>query len=326
MVSLKDIAGRLNIGVSTVSEVLNGKSRCYASEKTKTQILELAQELGYLPNRMSRGMKGLPTNTIGIIGTMLKVPIAGLLIDKFNQLIEKNGCISMLGDSHFNPDSEKKLIQEFLSRGVDAILIHSCMTDRELENTIRGRVPYICFNNATPLNVITDRSNGVFMAIEHLITQHNHKKIGYVGVADFTGSLKIDGYKSALAYYHIPYCEDYCFHIKDEFDTLSVVKEIKSLGVTALFCANDFIAGNLVGDLTGNGISVPREVAVIGFDGLEQICNLIRPRLTSVKQPIDEIAHVAVDLLMKLIKGEECEEKVYYINPLLSIRQSCGCQ
>jgi len=56
MVSLKDIAGRLNIGVSTVSEVLNGKSRCYASEKTKTQILELAQELGYLPNRMSSSL------------------------------------------------------------------------------------------------------------------------------------------------------------------------------------------------------------------------------------------------------------------------------
>ena len=130
MVKVKDIAEKLGLGVSTVSEVLGNKENCFASESKKQLIRKTAQDMGYIPNRMSRGMKGLPTNTIGIIGSFFAVPVISRQINEFNILLGANGYFTMLGDSKTVPENEKTIIKEFLARGVDGLLIQSSM-DRD---------------------------------------------------------------------------------------------------------------------------------------------------------------------------------------------------
>jgi len=328
MVRLKDIAARLELGISTVSAVLNNKNYCYVSEAKKQLIRETAEEMGYLPNRMSRGIKGLPTNTVGLIGSLLATPITSSLVAQLCNLLYEHGYFVLLADSSHEASREKILINEFLSRGVDGLLIQPCRTKEELELIIKGRVPYVCFNheNFGGANVTMNRRDSSLMAVEHLITVHKHHKIGFVTSRKKSNLEKFEGFKLALNQHGIPFSNELCIEIPSEFDTAAAVGKITASGLSAVFCSNDFIAGYLIKSLNAAGIKVPEDVAVIGFDGMDMICELVQPSLTSVKHPVSAVAGQTLQLLMQKLDGREVEEKTYYIESKLRIGQSCGCK
>ena len=326
MIKLKNIAERVGLGVSTVSAVLNGKEYCYVSESKKQLIHNTAREMGYVPNRMSRGIQGLPTNTIGIIGSLLSVPVNSSLIDQFSRLIDNHGYSAMLGDSRMEVAREKILINEFLARGVDGLLIQSSMKRDELEAAVKGRMPFICFgHDVDGLDVTMDRCDSAFIAVEHLITAHLHRKIGFITTGKDTNLKKYNGYRMALEKYKIEYKDKYCFEIPSELAAIELAGKVITSGVTAVFCSNDFIAGYLIKGIVVAGKRVPEDIAVIGFDGLDIICDLIQPSLTSVKQPVETIARMVFELLMQKLNAKQLENKTYYIDPVLRIGQSCGC-
>ncbi len=328
MVRLKDIAARLKVGVSTVSAVLNGKDYCYVSEAKKQLIRETAAEMGYAPKRMSRGIQGLPTNTIGVIGSLLSTPITSNLISQLCNLLGEHGYSVLQGDSNHEKPRERFLLNEFLARGIDGLLIHPCLTKEELELIIKGRMPYICFNheNFSGVNVTMNRRDSACMAVEHLITVHKHHKIGFVTSSKKSNLEKFEGFKLALNQHGIPFSNELCIEISNEFDTAAAVRKITASGLSAVFCSNDFIAGYLVKSLNAAGIKVPEDVAVIGFDGMDMICELVQPSLTSVKHPTSAVAGQMLQLLMQKLSGKEVEEKTYYIESELRIGQSCGCK
>ncbi len=325
-IRLIDIAKKLNMGVSTVSEVLGDKKNCFASESNKELIRKTAREMGYIPNRMSRGMRGLPTNTIGIIGSFFSVPVISLMIDVFNSLIEKNGYFAMLGDSREEAEREKTIIREFLSRGVDGLLIQSYLDKSTLEEVIAQRVPYICYNlKFEGMNVTVDRRDGAFMVVDHLISQHAHKRIGFVYNRMETNLEKLTGYQKALTEHNIPLSDELLIKLSSKCAGVEALKPIAEQKIDAVFCTNDFIAGHLIKELKLSGRRVPEDVAVVGFDGLDIICDMIQPSLTSIRQPVEKAAELTVQLLMKKLNGQKVEEKIHYIKPTLRIGKSCGC-
>ena len=325
MVKLSHVAERVGLGVSTVSAVLNGKAYCYVSEAKRQLILRTAEEMGYMPNRMSRGIQGLPTNTIGIIASLFTVPVASRLIDKIVSITGSHGYFAILGDPSHDAGGEKKVVNELLSRGVDGLLIQSGMGKLELDGIIKGRVPYVCMNqNFDGLNVTMSRADGAAMAVKHLIEVHNHKDIGFVVAGSHVGE-KYDGYKSALSERGIQPRKDFVFEVPSELDASSAVDKILSRGARAVLCSNDFVAGHLVRKLFEAGARVPDDVAVVGFDGLDIICEIIRPPLTSVRQPFEAIAETAFNLLLDKLKGLDVDERTHLIPPVLRIGESCGC-
>ncbi len=324
MVRIKDIAEEVGMASSTVSAVLGDRKYCYVSEEKKAKIIAAAKTMGYSPNRMSRGMRGLPTNTIGIIGSLFSVPVMSSLINNMNNALAGHGYITMLGDSKFQIANEKVLITEFLARGVDGLLVHTHMQKAELDEYTKSRVPYVGFaQKFDGTNVKTGLFNGAFTAVEHLINEHKHRNIAFVETA--SNQRKFEGYLAALKKHEIPFQPEFNIVINSELNTGNAVKAVDKLNISAFFCSNDFIARKLISDLAISGRRVPEDIAVIGFDGLELICNLVYPSLTSVKQPIEEIAELACSLLVKKLKGEAVEEKNYLIEPTLCIGHSCGC-
>ena len=210
--------------------------------------------------------------------------------------------------------------------GVDGLLIQSSMKRDELEAVVKGRMPFICFgHDVEGVDVTMDRCDGAFIAVEHLITAHLHRKIGFVVRGKDSNLKKYNGYRMALEKYKIDYHEDCCFEIPHELEAAGIAGKIIASGITAVFCSNDFIAGYLIKGIADAGKRVPQDVAVVGFDGLDIICELIQPSLTSVKQPTESIASQAFKLLMRKLNGEQLEDKTYYIDPVLRIGQSCGC-
>lgn len=324
MIRIKDIAEEVGMASSTVSAVLGDRKYCYVSEEKKAKIIAAAKTMGYSPNRMSRGMRGLATNTIGIIGSLFTVPVMGALINNMNRSLDKYGYITMLGDSKFQIANEKVLITEFLARGVDGLLVHTHMQKDELDEFINNRVPYVGFaQKFDGLNVNMSRYDGAFMAVEHLIKMHNHRNIAFV--ATRSNERKFEGYLTALTKHKIIFRPEFNIAIKSDVDTQDAVKTINKLNISAIFCSNDFVARKLISDLELTGKKVPEDIAVVGFDGTDLICNLVHPSLTSVKQPIEEIAELACSLLVKKLNGQAVEEKNYLIEPTLRIGHSCGC-
>ncbi len=309
---------------STVSAVLSERKYCYASESKKQQIIDTAKAMGYIPNRMSRGIRGLSTETVGIISSIFNIPVMSSLINNMNSVLTGHGYVSMLGDSKFDIETEKKLIIEFLSRRVDGMLIRTCMPAAELEKIIAGRVPYVAFDhNFDGINVTMSRYAGAFLAIEHLIKTHKHQRIGFVQTPG--SEKKLSGYMAALQKYNIQFNPEFVINIESQCNIGNTIATVIKQKITAVFCINDFVARRVISDLTFAGKSVPEDVAVVGFDGLDMICDLVRPSLTSVRQPVTEIADLACSLLIKKIKGEIVENKNYLLEPTLRIGRSCGC-
>jgi DNA-binding LacI/PurR family transcriptional regulator len=261
---------------------------------------------------------------VGIISSIFNIPVMSSLINNMNSVLTGHGYVSMLGDSKFDIETEKKLIIEFLSRRVDGMLIRTCMPAAELEKIIAGRVPYVAFDhNFDGINVTMSRYAGAFLAIEHLIKTHKHQRIGFVQTPG--SEKKLSGYMAALQKYNIQFNPEFVINIESQCNIGNTIATVIKQKITAVFCINDFVARRVISDLTFAGKSVPEDVAVVGFDGLDMICDLVRPSLTSVRQPVTEIADLACSLLIKKIKGEIVENKNYLLEPTLRIGRSCGC-
>jgi len=328
MVTLKNIAEKLGVSISTVSAVLNDKKHCYVSEANKKLIIETAKQMNYTPNRMSHGIQGLPTNTIGIIASLFSVPISSTLIDLLNKELSKCGFSVLFGDSYHEKEREKRLICEFLPRGIDGLLVNSCQSKRELEDLLGGRIPYVGFSNEFDgISVTVSKEEGASLAVEHLLTTHQHDAVGFVVNSVKSNLGKYEGYKATLAKHDISYNQDFCIEYDEHGNDLACAAEkVIALGLKAVFASNDIGAGGLIKQLKERGKRIPDDVAVIGFDGLDYVCDLVQPTLTSVRQPMDAVAQKAVELLMRKLKGERVPDKTYYIEPSLRLGQSCGCK
>ena len=326
MVSLKDIAGKLGVGVSTVSAVLNGKDYCYVSEAKKQLIKKTAGEMGYVPNQMSRGMQGLSTKTIGIIGSLFSVPVMSALVEAMNKSIAQSGYSTMLGDSHSIKEEEGRIINEFLARGVDGVLVNSVHSKKELERLLRNRLSYVSFNkDFDGLSVAMDRKAGAEMAVDHLISAHGRERVAFVAKGVKTNPMKLAGYRETLEKHQVKFDDGLCLET-DQFNNFSeVARLLVELKVDAVLGSNDIVAGMLIKSLTTLGKQVPEDVAVIGFDGIEEVCSLTTPILTSIKDPVAKVADKAVDLLLRRMNGEKMADAPLLVEPEWLHGESCGC-
>jgi len=323
VVKLKEIVEKLGFGVSTVSAVLNGKDYCYVSVEKKKLIKDTAEAMGYIPNRMSRGMKGLPTQTIGIIGWLFAVPVLSRLMDCLNMELSNMGYTVLLGDSRYK--DQKLIVNEFLSRGIDGLLVNSVFKRQDLESLLhRDPVPYVVVNQEYDgLSVTLDRRKGAFDALEHMILEHGRRRPVFVCNNLQSNNEKFEGFKAAAGKYKLE--SSYVETPNLLNDMKKSADKVISLNSDAVLASNDVVAGMLIRHLKDAGLRVPEDISVIGFDGIEYICLMSSPMLTSVLHPVDKVAKKAVELLMAQINGVEVATEVHYIKPLLKIGGSCGC-
>ena len=226
------------------------------------------------------------------------------------------------GDSRNSAEREKIIFGEFLSRGIDGLIIENCLDPAGLEKTVGGRVPYICMTDFDGPTVTVDRKDGMERMTDHLIEAHGHRSPVFLSRGP--GTKKYEGFCASLAKHGIS-AENTHLFLKDAMHPDELVPVLRERNVSAVVCSSDLIAGFLVRTLAEAGLRVPEDMAVTGFDGLEIISELIRPPLTTVVNPVGEIAQCIYTLLMKKIQGEHVENKTVYIRPQIRLRRSCGC-
>ena len=331
-VTIRDIAKKCNCSITAVSLVLNNRPN-RISEPVKQRIREAAKEFNYHPNQIALSLVTRKTNVIGLILPDISNAFFSEFVKEVESECSKHGYTLILASTNESAASELEVVRTFISRALAGIiLIRSSIGLEEFQDLIFTAIstcdtPFICvdrsFKSGNIKNIIIDQKQGGYLATKHLIS------CGYKNIGMITGPLKLatammrlDGYKQALEEAHIPFNESFIYEgdFSNESGELGTAKLMEA-NVDAIFASNDMMAFGVYKAIHQMGLSIPDRLGVIGFDDI-QFASIVSPSLTTIHQPMQEIANEAVNSLLDMIKGSSSLGHTKMFEPSLIIRGS----
>ncbi|MCA1009135.1 LacI family DNA-binding transcriptional regulator [Halobacillus halophilus] len=312
MPTISDVARITGLSKSTISRVINNHP--YISSDKREKVLKAMEEIGYYPNPSARRLRGHTTNTIGVIVPRIVNPFFSYLVNSIEQEAFKNNYQVIIFQSNDLKDKELYFLNLLKNRQVDGIIMTSIENDWE---TIEPFMQYgpilLCneyVNQSSVSKVRLDQNKGAYMGTEHLINK-GHQKIAYCTGGLFAGyGRDLDrntGYQKAMDKHHLTPNPSWIFIERHSIeDGKSVVKEILSMNdkPTAIFSGSDEVAAGIIIEAKENGLRIPDDLAVVGFDD-QPLAEIVEPKLTTIKQPIDEMGIKSVELLIKMMNNKD---------------------
>ncbi|MFW6035705.1 MAG: LacI family DNA-binding transcriptional regulator [Halothermotrichaceae bacterium] len=330
-ITIEDIANIAQVSKSTVSRVLN-KSES-VSKVTKKKVMKVVKDLNYRPNQVARSLATQQTCLIGIIVPDIRNPFysqASWFAEK--KLIEY-GYVPVIFNTDNNSEIEKKSLEVLKDRNVDGII--SIGGEEDLTNiinfNIKESIPIILLDrkaeNYNIPSITVDNIYGGEIVTEYLI-ESGHTKIIFA-TSDFTQAerQRKQGFIKAYLKRRLMPNEDYIFICSEEqWKSASCIQNLLNFinksdtSFTAIFASNDFKAFHILKELKTNGLKVPGNISLVGYDDIN-FSTMVNPKLTTVSQPIEKMVSLGANMLEKMIKGDNnIENKV--IRPRLVKRES----
>ncbi|WP_245850980.1 LacI family DNA-binding transcriptional regulator [Paenibacillus herberti] len=328
---IKDVAKHAGVSVTTVSRVLNGEK--YVKDDLKARVQRAIDELGYTPSHIARSLVRQKTNLIGVIVPDVTSSFYSTILSTIERTASLNDYNLLVCNIIEDTDKELKYLQVFQQMRVDGIIImHEKINDDIRDLILKLDIPII-FSSVKPvdqkfISVIIDDYAAAYEATRHLI-RLGHTRIGFIGgdMRDVTsGQNRYIGYSQALADCGVDQVDDYIrfgdYKTQSGYDKM---KEILSGETypTAVFAVSDDMAVGAMNYIHDHGLKVPNDIAVVGFDG-SQLTEQVRPRLSSMEQPILEMGKVTVEKLLDLITDSEApQSEDVILKHKLVVRDSC---
>lgn len=320
-VTMKDIAVMANVSQAAVSLALNNKQSTRVSDKKRREILDLAREHGYTPSVSARHLRGKGTNVIGIVAEIYDTPMHRGLIFGITSLLRKKGYHSMLVEPGHGLREDVEIIRQLAAHGVEAIVNLS-----QNKLTSIPAIPFLQIETGDSSDIGIDKEYGGYAITRHLIHEHGHEKIAFLTFVAAGSKMRHRGYLRALDEIDVIPGPELFICIRNNFEAEKNVLDLISSGkATAFFCSNDYLAAQLISFLQRNGIKIPDDVAVIGFDGLK-LTELFIPAITTVIQPMSELAEASIELLIRKLANNSIPIKRKLVKPILRLAESCGCE
>ena len=330
--TIKDVAKKAQVSVTSVSFVFNGKDHKVSSQ-TKESVLLAAKELGYQPDQTARSLRTHRTNTVGFICPDICNGYYSSIAKKLEDALNAENYTLLIGNSADLFAKEEKYITEFSSRCVDYLVIVPCAdslkdqkSELRLAKALRGSgLRYAVLDRRTNFNqhfeIVNDDILGAKLMTQYLL-EKGYRRIACIsGPSNVSSSQdRLKGYQEALSEEGIPFDpalvkEGNYTNESGVFCCNALFEEEK--GFDAVFAFNDLMAYGVYQVLGERGLSIPKDVAVVGCDDLA-FSSLISPRLTSIKPDLDGM----VRLLSEAIVGGKGEACVKFVEPSLSIKES----
>jgi DNA-binding LacI/PurR family transcriptional regulator len=317
-VSIKDIAKAAGVSHSTVSRALSDSP--LVSDETKARIQRLAQEMGYSPNTLARSLVTRQTYTIGVVVTTIADPFVAEVVQGIEATAHDYNYTVILCSSGAQPEREIAAVEMLRSKRVDGVIVTSSRIGAlYLEHLERIGAPIVLINNHNEssgrytFTVTVDNRHGGYLATEHLV-QLGHRRIAYVTApADHSSDLdRMAGYRQALIAGGIEPDPALIVPGNGRADggeqALPALIEL-SEPPSAVFCYNDMTAIGLMHAARQVGLSVPGDMAVVGFDDIP-FASYFYPPLTTIAQPKIEMGRLAMKMTLSLMTiGEENHEE-----------------
>ncbi len=339
-------AGKLQVGEKLPSQSQLMKTYDVSSITIKKAISELVRE-GLIISRIGKGsfvarktgyIDLSKHKTIGLVLSDLTSPFFSLIMKSFEAETFKNGYNLMLSNSSEQQAKEENLITHFKNIGVEGLIIaslsHTYRATPHIRKLAEEKFPFIMVSYIEDEDIPyvgTDHEAGACMATEHLI-RLGYEKIGYVNAEEgnLLGQIRERGYRKTLKKFGIPVNENFMdkfpFKMKDYESGYKLGKEFfhKSDRPQALFFYNDLSALGFQQAVLEQGYKIPDDIAIIGFDNIEQGKYASVP-LTTIHQPTDLIGQIAYQNLIAAIENKDFQIRTI-LKPELVIRKSCSRQ
>ncbi len=311
-VTIYDVAKEAKVSIATVSKVLNQTGRI--SDKTKRKVLKVIEELDYRPNMMASALMGKQTKTIGLLIPDLANPFFSELARSIEDRGQELGYNLVMCSTDYKMEKENKYLTLLKQKNVDGFILASGFENLDkVEELIKQDIPVAIVARDFPMfpvnAVALDDFMGGYQAASYLINL-GHKKIGVIARNVWSNRERLRGFKQALKENKLEFSTDF------EFIEGSSVEEGKSMAhkylsgsnvPSAIFACNDLLAAGAIQAAKENGLNVPEQLSVIGFDNTI-IARIVEPPLTTIAQPIQNMGEQVMDLIVSLIEGDQKEK------------------
>lgn len=333
--TLEEVARLAGVSRSTVSRVINNHP--HVRSETRERVWQAIHKSGYQPHAVARS---LVTKRTQIIGMVIPEAVTTLFTDPFFPILVRgatNACNAhryqlMLSLFAASAD-QQEMYQHFLRSGyLDGVIVASASVDDPLiSDLLRDQVPFVSVGrhpNRRVHSVDVDNVGGARMVVEHLIRLGYRRIATITGRSDMTaGQDRLEGYRQALEAHSIPVEQGLV--VEGDFTESSgmvSMQRLLSASPSAVFVASDMMAIGALKALRQAGRQVPQDIALVSFDDIP-IASAIEPALTTVRQPIERMGSMAVEVLLSLVESSPEEEAPVHRIVLpteLVIRTSCG--
>jgi LacI family transcriptional regulator len=319
--TLRDVAAACNVSIATVSKYINGTQRF--SAKVEAAIDAAIEGLGYKSNPLAKSMITGRTDTIGLSVLDITNPHFSSILKGAQRVANDHGLSVLVVDTEENPNRERRVLED-LSRRVDGMIVASRLREKDMGWMAEIDKPLVFFGSLSELplpTVASDDHGGAFMLAQHL-RMLGHKRIAYLGFSKSRrDEERLGGIRECLDTAGLPltvFNADSPSLAEGERLCSSIV--LGSDAPDALICYNDLMALGFMKEAANLGVSVPRDISVVGFDNIPY-GKYVTPALTTVDLQSERMGASAMEKLLAVIRGEEVE-KLTKVAPQLILRAS----
>ena len=326
MISITDIAKKIGVNPSTVSRALNGKKG--VSEKTRDKILKLCSESGYEPNDMARGLISGHSGLVGLIIPDMQSPYYAAIAKGVSDGLSKYGMSMLLCVSGRDVEKEKDCVSLLKRHQVEGIVLVSVTADEALCSSITDAgVKLFTADNVLGkdcTSVINDNYRGALELFRHMASQ-GCGRLGWIGgmSSAFTTRERMRALKEIASEGHLQFDErDVIYGASTAQCGYEHASELIKRGVDAIFGINDTVALGVMKYCFDNGIRVPHDLKIAGYDDLE-VAGMLSVPLTTVHQYKIRLGLKAAELIVSAIRDPVVNIRAV-LDPWLVKRESCG--
>lgn len=335
--TLSEVARKAGVGTTTVSRVINGGNR--VDPRTLARVRRAIDALGYRPNQAARILKGHRTKTIGLIIPSIADPFFSSCAEAAQAIARTHESLLIVTTTQNDPAAEIESVKVLMQHQVDGLILAPAMSNNSALRAVlaRAAVPVVALDRPlldSPVPfVVADNFAGAGMATQHLIG-HGYKRIACLTGENtlYTIRERVSGYCEAIQAAGLPVMLEISIT-----DTRSVEETIRTLLASAhppdaIFTLKNSITISAFEAMQKLGVAIPDSVALLGYDDFE-LAETVRPSITVVRQPIEEIGRMAAEILFQELhrpagRGRPAERAVareVQLGTRLVRRSSCGC-
>lgn len=328
--TIKDVAAAAKVSTATVSRVISGSK--VAGSRVRQRVLRAVNRLNYHPNRLARDLRAGLRKVIGVVIPDLQNPFHTGVVSGVESVLQRNGYTLVLGNSDDHPEREHNHLSVLRGEGAAGLILIPSDAPEVSYTSLRAWDIPIVAADRMPRGlqvdlVCSNHREGAREATAHLVA-HGYKDIAIINGPDGVCAAddRLAGYRDALRDAAIALQPSLIVHsdFRQAGGRAAMQKLLElSKPPRAVFVANNLMALGALQAIHERGIRIPDEVAVVGFDDMPWAVSL-RPPLTVVAQPVEEIGRAAAQLLLEKLNGPAHAARHVILSTRLIVRSSCG--
>ena len=329
--TIRDVARKAKVSVATVSRVLNSPSRVRLS--TRQKVLKAMEQCHYVYNALAGSLSARKTTMLGVVIPTITNPIFATVTKGIQDYAARSGYSILLGNTDYNEENEVQLINLFQEKRIDGVIFNGPWRSAPLILRMRNtNLPFVItwqkVKDKDVSFVAFDNFRSAYRSVQYLIGL-GHRRIGMIA-GKFSVSeralVRWQAYRKCLGDHDLAYDPKFVlekgYSFPDGKEAMAQLLRLPS-PPTAVFCGNDILAIGAIVEAKENGLKVPGDLSVVGFDDME-ISAFYDPPITTIAVPAYEMGRMAAKILIENIRGESRTTQQYVLEANLIIRGSTG--